>query len=93
MARAKMEHLKTRLEFINIVTEGYNKGLRHWTELLPLEAIQLGALSREQFTLEKRRRFCEVMIEHYEKGMNEHPENTQGVEWVINMWKKSLHGG
>jgi len=85
-----MEHLKTRLECINIITEGYNKGLKHWTEALPLEALELLALPREQFTPEKRRRFCEVMIEHYEKGMNEHPEDKQDVEWIINMWKKSL---
>ena len=64
--------------------------MRHWTEALPLEAIHLRALSREQFTPEKQRRFCEVMIEHYEKGMNEHPEDKQDVQWIVNMWQKSL---
>ena len=63
---------------------------RHWTEIIPLEAIHLKALPKGQFTPEKQRRFCEVMIEHYEKGMNEHPEDKQDVQWLINMWQKSL---
>ena len=64
--------------------------MRHWTEIFPLEVIQLLAIPRGQFTPEKQRRFCEVMIEHYENGMDKHPEDKQDVKWVKNMWQKSL---
>jgi hypothetical protein len=63
---------------------------RHWTEIIPLEAIHLKALPKGQFTPEKQRRFCEVMIEYYDKVMNEHPEDREEAAWAKAMWQTTL---
>jgi len=66
--------------------------MRHWTDTIPLEARQLLALPKGQFTPEKQRRFCEVMIEYYDEVTKKHPEESEGALAVKAMWQTTLEG-